>query len=188
MQKSFVAMASLLLGLSVAHSASAADIFLLNVPGIAGEVTLKGYEGWISVTAFSAGFTNSDNRGAGGGAEAGRTSCQELRVVKMLDITSPEVAAAVASAHHYSNVKLAVLKEGAEQNPEFLRFTLSNAIFTSVTFGGSTQTSAVADVTTTAQVETLALRANHISMQFVPQTAKGSAGTPVTSVVDCSTR
>jgi type VI protein secretion system component Hcp len=82
-------------------------------------------------------------------------------------------------------VKLAVLKTGA-QPFEFLRFTLSNVLFSSVTFGGDTKTSATTDVTTTARVETLALKPAQIVMQFVPQTADGAAGAPVTSTVDCA--
>jgi type VI secretion system Hcp family effector len=185
MRKSLLALTALVLGLA-AQAASAEELFLLNIPGIGGDVTLKGYEGWISVTAFSEGFTNAEGAAFGGGAEVGRTSCHELRVVKMLDVTSPEVAAAVATGRHYASVKLAVLKEGA-QNFEFLRFTLSNVIFTSVTFGGNTKTS-TADVTTTARVETLALRPRQISIQFVPQAADGAPGTPVISMVDCSGR
>jgi len=184
MRKSLLSLSVAILGLA-AYSASAEELFLLNIPGISGDVTLKGYEGWISVTAFSEGFKNADERGTGsGGADAGRTSCQELHVVKMLDVTSPEVAAAVATGHRYTNVKLAVLKTGA-QSFEFLRFTLSNVLFTSVTFGGSTKTSTT-DVTTTARVETLALRPTQILMQFVPQTADGAPGAPVTSMVDCA--
>jgi type VI secretion system secreted protein Hcp len=186
MRKSLLAISFVFLGFA-AQSTSAEELFLLNIPGIAGDVTLKGYEGWISVTAFSAGFTNSDGRSFGGGADAGRTNCQELHVVKMLDVTSPEVAAAVATGHRYANVKLAVLKEGS-RNFEFLRFSLSNVIFTSVTFGGSTNTSTTTDVTTTARVETLALKPAQISLQFVPQSADGTPGTPVSSMVDCATR
>jgi len=184
-RKSLLSASVVILGLT-AYSASAEELFLLNIPGISGDVTVKGYEGWISVTAFSEGFKNADERGTGsGGADAGRTSCQELHVVKMLDVTSPEVAAAVAMGHRYANVKLAVLKTGA-QPLEFLRFTLSNVLFTSVTFGGSTKTSTTTDVTTTARVETLALKPTQIIMQFVPQTADGAPGAPVTSMVDCA--
>jgi type VI protein secretion system component Hcp len=96
-RKCLLGLSAFIIGLA-AYSASANDIFLLNIPGISGDVTLRGYQGWISVTAFSEGFKNADDR-TGSGAEAGRTSCQELHVVKLLDVTSPEVAAAVATGH-----------------------------------------------------------------------------------------
>src|SRR5258708_19723256 len=180
MQKSLLALTALVLGLA-AQAVSAEELFLVNIPGIGGDVTLKGYEGWISVTAFSEGFTNAEGAAFGGGAEVGRTSCQELRVVKMLDVTSPEVAAAVATGRHYASVKLAVLKEGA-QNFEFLRFTLSNVIFTSVTFGGNTKTSTT-DVTPTAPADTPALSPPHTSLQFPPQPPHSPPCPPLSSPI-----
>jgi len=109
-----------------------------------------------------------------------------IRGTLRVSLHSLLLCAAVVQGASAWGMKLAVLKEGA-QNFEFLRFTLSNVIFTSVTFGGNTKTSTT-DVTTTARVETLALRPRQISIQFVPQAADGAPGTPVTSTVDCSGR
>ena len=158
-------------------SARAADeIFLLNVPGISGDVTLKDFPGWISVTSFSESFANGGARGAGTGAGR-RIGCQELRIVKPLDVTSPELTMAVASGHLYHTITLVALRTAGDVPQEFLRFTLSNALFTSVAFAGNSDAS--------ARTESLEVRPTRVEVRYTPQRADGGLGAPVSTSVDC---
>jgi type VI secretion system secreted protein Hcp len=167
----FIAMSSML-GAYVARAAS--ETFYMNVPGIAGDVTARGFEGWITVTSFSEGFANSSAARTGGGAA--RVSCQEFRIVKPLDITSPHLSLAVASDQIFSTIKVAALSNG-EKPVEFLTFTLMNAIIDSVQFGGDSDTS--------ARVETLSIKPARVLISYKPQAADGTAGTPVQATIDC---
>ena len=168
----------LLLALTLASTAAQAadEIFLLNVPGISGDVTLQGYAGWISVTSFSEAFTNSGAR-AGSGA-GGRVGCQELQIVKLLDVTSPELTMAVAGGHVYHMIQLVALRTAGDAAPvEFLRFTLTNALFTSVAFAG--------DASASARTETLEVRPTRIDVKYTPQRSDGTPGPAVMTSVQC---
>jgi type VI secretion system secreted protein Hcp len=162
----------------VSLAAQAADeVFLLNVPGITGDVTLKDFAGWISVTSFSESFANSGARGGGGGGGARRIGCQELRIVKPLDLTSPELTLAVASGHLYRTIELVALRTAGGAPQEFLRFTLSNALFTSVAFAGNSDAS--------ARTESLEVRPTRVEVKYTPQRADGGIGAPASTTVDC---
>ncbi len=168
----FIAMGAML-GTCTAQAAS--ETFYLYVPGIAGDVLTRGYEGWISVTSFSEGFSNSSAARSGGAAA--RVSCQEFRIVKPLDVTSPHLALAVASDQVFNSIKLAALSTG-NRPIEFLSFTLLNATIDAVQFGGDSDTS--------ARVETLSIRPAKVLISYRPQAPDGAPGIPVQATVDCS--
>jgi type VI secretion system secreted protein Hcp len=169
----FMAM-SAMLGTSLVQAAS--ETFYLNVPGILGDVTARGYEGWISVTSFSEGFSNSSSARSGGGGAA-RVSCKEFKIVKPLDVTSPHLALAVATDQIFGSIQLAAVSTG-NRPIQFLSFTLLNATIDAVSFGGDSDTS--------ARVETLAIRPAKVLISYRPQAADGAPGTPVQATVDCS--
>lgn len=165
--------------LSATVAQAAAEDFFLKVPGINGESTSRGYEGWIQIDSFAEGFVNgASTHGSGTGISAGRTSCQDLHLSKTLDKTSAELAMAVATGHHYAKVYLAAVKTSGETSVEFLRFTLVNAVISSVAFAGDSNTS--------ARTETLVLRPAQVEVQYTPQNSDGSPGTPITATVDCA--
>src|SRR5689334_11487118 len=95
-----------------------------------------------------AGSRAGERDGAGGGRE--RTSCQDLHLSKTLDKSSAELAMAVATGHTYSPVLLAAVRISGDRPLEFLRFTLTSVVISSVAFAG--------DTGTTARIETLVLR------------------------------
>jgi type VI secretion system secreted protein Hcp len=165
-----------LLLVMAAQATPAAEQFLMNIPGINGDVTTKGYVNWISVTSFSEGISGS--QGSATGLGAGRLTCQAMHIVKPLDVTSPALMAAVATGHHYSTIELVALSTSDGGQGEFLRLTLQNVLIASVTFAG--------DSSTSARVETLTLDPERIEVTYTPQLADGRPGTPVTSQVNCS--
>ena len=107
-----------------------------------------------------------------------RLSIQDLHLTKNLDVTSAELAMAVAMGHIYSKIQLVAVRAGGERPLEFLRFTLSNTLFSSVAFAG--------DSSVSARTETLVLKPRRVEVQYTPQNADGTLGTPITASVDCA--
>jgi type VI secretion system secreted protein Hcp len=162
---------------SAAVQAAPGDVFLLKIPGIAGESTRVNYAGWIELNTFSMGVSSTARIGSsGGGAGAGKTVCHALTVVKPLDTTSPELALDAASDKHLATVILAALSSGATAH-EFLRFTLKNAFITAVQFSG--------DSVSNSHTETVTIEAEQIQITAEPQQVDGRGGQPVTTNINC---
>ena len=158
--------------------AHAAENFYLKISGINGESTAKNFVGWIPVTSFSEGFMTSGAGGGASGRAAGRVACQALQVVKMLDSSSPEIAAAVATGHVYSEIDLvATTVTGEASETTFLKFALHHTLISSVTFGG--------DSSTSARVETISFSAETVDITYWPLNADGRLGSPLTAAITC---
>jgi len=158
---------------SVAVQAAPGDVFLMHIPNINGDVARSHYAGWIAVNAFSAGITTPLDSSSG--SVSGRPTCSPLVAIKPLDTTSPELALAAATGEHFATVTLAALAGG--QQHEFLRFTLKNAIITSIVFGGDTVAS--------SRTETVSIIAEQVQITATPQLDNGQSGTPVTTSYSC---
>jgi len=163
--------------MSVAARSAPGDVFLMQIPSINGGVTRSHYSGWIAVNAFSAGISDTAGVNTGGGGGSGKVTCDPLVVIKPLDATSPELAAAAGTGEHFATVTLAAISAGGEQR-EFVRFTLKNAIVTSIHFGG--------DSVSSSRTETVSISAREIQITATPQLDNGSLGTPVTTNISCS--
>ena len=133
--------------------------------------------GWISVSVFSGALANSSSAATGKQpAAASPASCQQLSIVKLLDVTSPVLAMAVATEQRHPELVLVAVADSGNGS-EFLRFTLRNAVISSMAFGG--------DSSTSARTETLAVRPEQIEVRYVPQNPDGTPGAPITTVIDC---
>ena len=168
--RSLMLLSCMVLLASAAQATPTGETFLMNVPGITGEVTRPSYVGWISVNSFSGGFRNSSVVGSGGTVP----SCQPLVVVKPLDQASPLLTAAVATFHVYPYIELVGL--GGTGNP-FVRLLLLDVAISSVDFGGSQ--------TASAQVDNLKLAPRRIEITFQPQKPDGTLGNAATATIDC---
>jgi len=166
-----------LIGLA-SQGALASELFLMQVPGVRGDVTLAGYAGWISVASFSAGFSNAaaDTSGA---VTAGTPSCQPLQVIKPLDITSPVLSMGVISGTAYPTVTFVALNQVGTGFVPFLRFTLSDAIVQSINFAGTGASS--------AQYENLALVYGQIQVSYLTQSSTGGPASVVSTTINCLT-
>jgi type VI secretion system secreted protein Hcp len=173
MHKFLLLVGSLLIGL--AAQAAPGDVFLVQIPSINGTVNLSKYRGWILVNSFSTGITTATSSNSGGGGAVGKPMCQPLVLIKPLDSTSPEVAAAAAGGKHFATVTLAALSGGNDH--EFLRFVLKNAIITSVLFGG--------DSVSSSRTETVTIAAQQIQISSTPQSPDGSNSGTTTTEIDC---
>ena len=93
-------------------------------------------------------------------------------------MTSPELALAVATGRVFGKIELVAVRSSNGGPEEFLRFTLSNVVISSVAFAG--------DANTSARTETLVLRPTKVDVQYTPQRADGSLGSPVSALLDCA--
>jgi len=154
-------------------SAQAAEIFLLNIPGIHGSSTVTGHAGWIPVSSFSDSISNRYN--ATSARAAGPLACQPLQITKILDNSSPGLFMAVASGRVYPTIELDALTIGEGGTTDapvpFLHLTLSNAVVSSLKIGG--------DASDSARTETLTVNAERIDVSFTAPTG-GSAEALVT--------
>jgi len=163
-----------LIGLT-AQSALGAEVFVMQIPGMTGDVTVLNYVGSISVSSFSAGFSNPAADGPGG-VVAGKPTCQPIQVVKPLDGTSPKMSAAAFSGTPYPTVTLI----GLTQSPSatyyypFLTFTLSNVVVSSLNFAG-------------AQAESLTLVYGQITVSYYAQSPTGAIALVGRTNVNCIT-
>jgi type VI protein secretion system component Hcp len=140
-----------------AQSALGAQVFVMQIPGITGDVTVANYAGSISLSSFSAGFSNPAADGSGG-VVAGKPTCQPIQVVKPLDGTSPKMAAAAFSGTPYPTVTLIALTQSpsAAYYYAFLTFTLNDVVVSSLNFAG-------------AQTESLTLIYGQITVSYYAQ-------------------
>jgi type VI secretion system secreted protein Hcp len=87
-----------------------AFLSLTNVPG---EVTVKGFEGWIEVDSFSWGAAQSTSiGGAATGAGAGKVSFNPFYVTTKIDKSSAKLFLACCNGSHYAGASLYMRKAG----------------------------------------------------------------------------
>ena len=146
-----------------AQSALGAQVFVMQIPGITGDVTVQNYVGSISVSSFSAGFSNSAAPVGSGQAVAAKPICQPIQVVKPLDGTSPKMSAAAFLGTPYPTVTLIALTQSpsAAYYYAFLTLTLNNVFVSSLNFAG-------------AQTESLTLEYGQITVSYYALSATGA--------------
>lgn len=90
--------------LGMASATASADIFLL-VPGVAGDSTVKGHEGWIRVSKFHWGVNNQSTIGsATTGAGAGKAAGEKFNVTIATGPWSRELVNNLTKGAHYPQV------------------------------------------------------------------------------------
>ncbi|MEO8652584.1 MAG: type VI secretion system tube protein Hcp [Ramlibacter sp.] len=108
------------------------------VEGITGECAEEGHTGWIDVSSYQEGLSSSGSAGFGGGAGVGTVSYQDFIITCQLEKAIPTLMKACADHTHYPTVKLHATKMGGEgKSWPYLEITLTDAIVSSVNFGGS---------------------------------------------------
>lgn len=159
--------AAVLLGATPAQAATT-DYFL-KIEGIQGESTSDKHKGEIDIESYSWGVAVPVQAGTRPGA--GRALFESLNLSKLIDISSPKLAQAVATGQHFATVVLTGEKSG-EQPHTFLEIRLEDALVSSYHTGA-----AAAGVVPTDQ---FTLNYARIRYTYTPQAEDGSAGTPVT--------
>jgi type VI secretion system secreted protein Hcp len=153
-----------------------ADGFV-QIDGIKGESTDSKLADAIDIRSFSFGVTNSGSTSVGGGGGAGRASFSSFKFNKLYDTSSPPLFAATASGKHIEDATFSFRRTG--ENPAtFLTVKLTDVLVTGYQQGGTKEP---------PLLEAVSLDASKIEIEYRPQRADGSLGTPVRASYDLET-
>ena len=114
------------------------DAFI-KIDGIEGESTDEKHAGWIEVTSYNTGLsqTVSSTASSAGGASAERADFQDFSITKQIDKASPKLAVACADGTHISSIVVELCRSGTDK-VKFMEYKMTNCIIsgTSTTGGG----------------------------------------------------
>lgn len=144
--------------------------YFLKLDGIEGESKRKGYERQIEVEVFEWGEINPGSVGGGGGG-AGKVEMEDFQVVMHSSKASTELFVACASGKHIKSAVLTVVRAG-KSSAIAMRWTLEDVVVSSYQIGGAAVEEALPQ-------EHIGLSFAKIQVEYFPQKADGSAGTPI---------
>src|SRR6476660_6686660 len=147
----------------------AVDMFI-KIDTVDGESKDSKHKEEIDVLAWSWGMSNSGSAHTGGGAGAGKVNVQDLSFTKYIDKSSPSLMYACCSGKHYPDATLVVRKAG-DTPVEYVKIKMTDLIVTSISTGGSGGEDRL--------TENVTLNFAKVNVDYVPQDAKGGAGTAV---------
>ncbi len=114
------------------------DAFI-KIDGIEGESTDEKHAGWIEVTSYNTGLsqTVSSTASSAGGASAERADFQDFSITKQIDKASPKLAVACADGTHIGSIVVELCRSGTDK-VKFMEYKMTNCIIsgTSTTGGG----------------------------------------------------
>lgn len=108
-----------------------ADSWFLKIDGIEGESTDERHRGEIDVLEWSWGVAQPNAR-PGSGAASGRPTFQDFEFVARISKASPTLFASCATGAHHRSAVLSGVHPGAQSQPEFLRYELTDVLVTAV--------------------------------------------------------
>jgi type VI secretion system secreted protein Hcp len=132
---------------------------------IKGESVVDGHEEEIQLLSWSWGMSQmgTTHRGTGGGA--GKVDVQDLHFTHYVDSSSPNLIKACCNGKHFEEATVTVRKAG-ESPLDYLVFTLTDFIITSVTTAGATGDELV--------TENVSLNFAKFKIAYQPQDNKGA--------------
>jgi type VI secretion system secreted protein Hcp len=154
-----------------------AERWYLEIAGIDGESTAKGYEKTIEVLAWSWGVNQSGYASGGGGSGSGKASFREFDFVVVISKASPELVLACAQGKHFPSAVLTGVRGGGK-SVAFLQYELADVMVTSVHH---------ADDEDDVPVEEFSLNYQKFEITYTTQKASGKPGTPVHAGWDLAT-
>ncbi|MGD8833478.1 MAG: type VI secretion system tube protein Hcp [Desulfobacteraceae bacterium] len=114
------------------------DAFI-KIDGIEGESTDEKHAGWIEVTSYNTGLsqTVSSTASSAGGASAERADFHDFSITKQIDKASPKLAVACADGTHISSIVVELCRSGTDK-VKFMEYKMTNCLIssTSTTGGG----------------------------------------------------
>ena len=114
----------------------AVDMFL-KIDDVKGEAQDDAHKDEIDLLSWTWGMSQSGTMHAGSGGGGGKVSVQDISVTKFVDKSSPNLYNFCASGKQFKEAVLTVRKAGGDKPIEYLVFTLSKCIVTSISTGGS---------------------------------------------------
>jgi type VI secretion system secreted protein Hcp len=166
--------------LLAAQYASGAFTAYIQIDGIKGESTAKGYEGWIEVGSAQWGVGRAISSPAGGNREASAPSISEISLTKTLDSTSPALFLNAVGGGAPGGVTVKLRLVDTTAGTVFYELTLSNVLV-------SSQSNSASPGDGRPQ-ESISLNFTKIEVAYIPTDAKGTPGTPVRNGYDLATQ
>ena len=154
-----------------------ADYFL-QITGVEGESQDSKHKGWIDVTSWSWGETQTATTHPGTGGGAGKVNFQDFTFTTRVSKASPPLFLACATGQHFKEAKLDARKAGKGQQ-EFLTWTFSDVLVSSYQTGGADGDDVPADA--------VSLNFFKAQISYRPQKADGSFDTAITAGFDVKT-
>jgi len=158
------------------------DTFL-DVAGVEGESTAKGFEGKIEIYSFSWGASNPTTVGSGStGLAASKVSISSFNIMKKTEKSSNALFAACCNGKHFDTATITMRKAAGEggQKP-FLIYKFSDVMVESVQWSGSSG----GDDTPT---ESVSLAFARCELEYQQQDSKGgTVGKPIKAGWDLTT-
>ena len=157
----------------------AAVDYFIKFDGIKGESADAKHKDEIDVESWSWGETHATGGPSGGGGGAGKVAMQDFQFVMGLNRASVGLMKACATGQHIKSATLSARKAGKGQQ-EYLTFKFHDVLVSSYQTGGSEQS----EVVPTDQVS---FNFAKIEVEYKPQKADGSLGSPVEFRYDLKT-
>jgi len=153
----------------------ATEIFL-DLTGVQGESTVKGFEGKIDVQSFSFGVSNTGTAGMGLGAGAGRANVSDVSIGKLVDKATPTLYKFCFSGKHFDKGVLTVRKAGGDKPVEYLKYEFNEVFITSI----QTSDSAGGGIAS----ESVTMNFTKLKMTYNVQEKTGGAGPSIDTTLD----
>jgi type VI secretion system secreted protein Hcp len=112
-------------------AATTTEEFFLELPGIAGPSTTKGFEKQIPVSSYRWGVSNTSTGGTGGGG-AGKAVAGPLVFAMRASKASPAVALLCCTGKHLGTATLHGVRVSGTNRNEFLTITLTDVLVSSL--------------------------------------------------------
>ena len=143
------------LGLGATSRAAAAEAagasptteMFLSIEGVKGESTEAAHKDWIAVLTFQWGLSRSAGTTAGAGAISGTAKSDDFIITKRVDLSTPKLMDAAARSRPYNTVVLSVCERTPAGLVEYLRFTMSDVVVTSIDIAGDAGSARDTDTT-----------------------------------------
>ena len=147
----------------------------MDLKGIPGESTAKGFEKKIEIFSFSWGASAPVTIGSGaGGMSASKVSISSFNIMKKTDIASTKLFKAACFGEHIPSLKVSMRKQTGTGQEAFLIYDFTEVLVESIQWSGS---SGGDDVPT----ESVSFAFGKVQVEYKAQGTDGKlvAGTPV---------
>ncbi len=146
------------------------DAFL-DVEGVEGESTRKGFEKKIELLSFNLNVSNPTTIGSGGGGGSGKASMAPVSLTKYTDAASPAIFQACCKGTHYPKAKITLHKAGGDEAVDYLVLEFEKCYISSYSQSGSSGGD-------DRSIDQIAMDFGKVTFTYTPQAETGSKGSP----------
>jgi type VI secretion system secreted protein Hcp len=154
----------------------------MKIDGIAGEAKAVGYDAWIAVDSYSWNTSRSlyTQTGQSQDREGTLATIGDLSISKRMDVTSPAIFQESVVGKS-KTVLLHVTKQGSGGPEVYMEYTLTNAMISSYSVGGT------GDEGGGRPSEAISFNFTKVEVKYTPYDDAHNAGTPVPAGFDVET-